>query len=307
VTPDRIVICGGAQHAINALLSALTEEGDAVATEIVTYQGFKAIADLLHRPVVGLAVDELGIVAAAFGKVCRAGRARALYCTPALHNPTGSVMPVSRRRAIARVARDHGVAIIEDDVYGPLLPDAPASLCSHVPELGYFIASVSKVVSPGLRLAYVVAPTDRDAARIAATVRATAWMATPLTAEIATHWIRNGTAERIIAVARDEVARRQKAARAVFRRAGLPVRGDVHAIHLWLELPKPWTSEDFARHVQRAGVLVMPADAFAVAPYSGPPAVRLSLTGAPSVDSLVSALERVAALAGTGPGQAVVL
>jgi DNA-binding transcriptional MocR family regulator len=132
-------------------------------------------------------------------------------------------------------------------------------------------------------------------------------MATPLTAEIATHWIRNGTAERIIAVARDEVARRQKAARAVFRRAGLPVRGDVHAIHLWLELPKPWTSEDFARHVQRAGVLVMPADAFAVAPYSGPPAVRLSLTGAPSVDSLVSALERVAALAGTGPGQAVVL
>jgi DNA-binding transcriptional MocR family regulator len=132
-------------------------------------------------------------------------------------------------------------------------------------------------------------------------------MATPLTAEIATHWIRDGTAERTIALARGEVARRQKVARAIFRRAKLAVGGDPHALHIWLELPPPWTSTDFARDAQRAGVLVMPVEAFAVAPYAGPPAVRLSLTGAPSLESLTDALDRIASLAKTGPVRTVAL
>ena len=307
VAPERIVLCGGAQHAITALLSTLTGDGDAVATEVLTYQGFKAIADLFHRPIIGLPIDDGGIDVRGFEKACRTQGVRAVYCTPTLHNPTGSVMNMTRRRAIARIARDYGVALIEDDVYGPLMADAPASLSSFAPELGFYIASVSKVVSPGLRLAFVVTPSERDAARIAATVRATAWMATPLTAEIATHWIRAGTAERIIGLARGEVARRQKVARAILRKAELPVRGDPRALHLWLELPAPWTAADFVRAAQRAGVLVMPAEAFAVSTYAGPPAVRLSLTGAPSLEALTTALGRVASLARSVPGHPIAL
>jgi DNA-binding transcriptional MocR family regulator len=115
--------------------------------------------------------------------------------------------------------------------------------------------------------------------RIAASIRATTWMAAPLMAEIASQWIKDGTAERIVKRKRQEAAARQRLAATVLGR----FRSQSHeaAYHLWLQLPDPWRSETFAEEARRRGVAVTPAQSFVVGRAATPHAVRVCL-GAPA-------------------------
>ena len=74
----------------------------------------------------GLDSDDCGIQPAHFEDMCANERITALVCTPNLNNSTGTLMPDSRRRAIANIAERYGVHVIEDDVFGPLLKKCPA-------------------------------------------------------------------------------------------------------------------------------------------------------------------------------------
>ncbi|HEY0384955.1 MAG TPA: PLP-dependent aminotransferase family protein, partial [Pyrinomonadaceae bacterium] len=111
VHPDQVLVCSGAQHAMFVALSTLTEPGDTVLTEQVSYPGIKALANLLRLQLHGLPVDEQGLQPDGFAAACRARLGKVLYCIPTLQNPTATVMPESRRREIAQLAREHDVTI----------------------------------------------------------------------------------------------------------------------------------------------------------------------------------------------------
>ncbi len=276
-TADNVVVSSGIQHGLTALLAALLAPGDLLVTEALTYPGMKSLAALLHVRLHGLAMDEHGLRPEAFEAACRGGAVKALYCVPTLHNPTAAVMPDERRREVAEIARRHGVLLIEDDVHGPLHPTAPAPLCTHAPELGYFLRGTGKCLTPGLRIGYILAPRAR-VARVAASIRTTTWMAPPLMAEVAATWLREGDAARHQARQRAEAAARQALAARAF--AGLRFHAQPHGYHLWLHLPEPWRSETFAEEAARRGVRVTPSQAFLVGRGSPPHAVRVCL-GAP--------------------------
>ncbi|HEY7769783.1 PLP-dependent aminotransferase family protein [Longimicrobium sp.] len=296
--PDCVVICSGAQHAITALLMSLTSPGDVVATESLTYPGLRSLAAQMHLQLLGLPADDEGLLVEPFRAACRRGGVAVLYCTPTLHNPTTSTMSVARRQEIASVAADAGVPIIEDDVYGPLLRARPPCIASLAREHTYYVASLSKAVAPGLRIAYVLSPDRRAAERLASAVRATTWMAAPLLCEIASRWIADGTANRILQVARRDLAARQRRARALL--GGWDLRAAPTGMHAWLQLPRPWTTADFVLAAQISGVRVAPADAFAVG--DAPAAVRLSVGGPAKMDDLEQALAVVAQLLASPPG-----
>jgi hypothetical protein len=146
-------------------------------------------------------------------------------------------MPEARRREIADVARAHGLRIIEDDVHGLLATDRPAPLTTLAPELSYYLTSTSKTLAPGLRIAYVAAP-PADVPRLAASLRATTWAVAPLTAAVASHWIRDGTADRILEARRQEareqgnIARSKIAASTSVRlRSGISFRRRISSAH----------------------------------------------------------------------------
>ena len=299
VEPDRVVLTNGAQHAILVLLSTLVRRNDVVLTESLTYPGFRGAAEQLGLRVRGLEMDDDGITVESFRSACRAGAAL-LYTTPGLQNPTTITMPERRRAELARVARQHGVRIIEDDVYGVLAGDAPAPLATHAPELTYFVASLTKAVGGGLRIGYVVSPTAADAERVAAGVRVTTWMAAPLMAHIASSWVRSGEARAILKANRAEAARRQAVASRLLR--GRAWRAHRFGYHGWLELPAGWSSADFVAQARRLGVAVTPADAFAVDPAGQRgAAVRLSVTGTRDLEALERALGTIARLLELGP------
>src|SRR5262245_56565678 len=115
VDPARVLVTGGAQHAMAVVFATLTQSSDVVLAEALTYTGMKALAGTLGLRLLPVACDAQGLDPEAFEAACKRHAPKALYTMPTLQNPTGVVLPLERRRALAEIARRHGVAIVEDD------------------------------------------------------------------------------------------------------------------------------------------------------------------------------------------------
>jgi len=295
---ERVLVSSGNQHGMTAVFAALLGPGDLVLTEALTYPGMKNLAGLLSLRLQGVALDDQGMRPDALAAACRARPPKAIYCVPTLQNPTTSIMSEERRRQIAAVAREHGVLIVEDDVHGRIPERTPRPLSAFAPEQSVYLTGTSKVLAPGLRVGFIVAP-EAFVDRIAAAIRGTTWMAAPLMAEIAATWIRNGTAESILKRRRKEAAARlQLAARVLGRSVG---RAHPAAYHLWLGVPRPWRAETFADAARQRGVGITPASAFAVGRAGVPDAVRVCLGAARDRDQLERGLRVLAELLATAP------
>ncbi|BAI76296.1 HTH-type transcriptional regulator (plasmid) [Azospirillum sp. B510] len=297
VPPERVLVCAGAQGALLALLSVLCEPGDVVCCEALTYPGFRSLAAHLRLRLAPLAMDGDGLLPDAFEEACRTHRPKALYCTPTLHNPTTATLPLERREALAAIARRHDVRIIEDDAYGALAPDAPPPLAALAPECVFHVSGLAKSVSPALRIAYLAVAEPRQLSRLAAAVRATTGMASPLTTALATRWIDNGTAAGIVAGIRRETAARQAIARETLPPGA--VAASPCAFHLWLGLPGEWTRGEFIARLRGTGVGIVGSDAFAVS--TPPEAVRVALGVPKDREDLREALRQLADLLAETP------
>ncbi|MBP2301341.1 aminotransferase-like domain-containing protein [Azospirillum picis] len=271
--PDSVLLTNGAQNALAVAFGAVARPGDVILAERLTNIGTKALAATQGYHLEGVPIDEHGLVPAAFDSACRRLGPKAAYLVPTLQNPTAVVMPTARRREIIEIARRYGVVLIEDDVFGFMVPDAEP-IHGMAPDITLYVSSVSKSLAAGLRLGFIVAPPELRS-RAEATIRALQYSAPALPAEVAARWIQDGTADRIVATQREEDLARQRLARSILPADA--VCGHPAAQHLWLVLPEPWRREDFIAEARRRGVIVTGADAFAVGRASAPHAVRLGL------------------------------
>jgi len=298
-TPERVVVTAGGQNGIAVVLAALTQPGDVVLTECLTYPGLKGIAKALHLQLAPVAMDEDGMLPDSLEAAAVSRGSRVVYTVPTLHNPTTTMMSTARRAELAQVARRLDLGIVEDDVNGQLLPDAPAPLSVLAPERSYCVASTSKFLAPGLRIGFVITPEGR-APRVSAGVRAFTIMASPLVAELTCRWIADGTADRIVARQQEEAQQRQRIAARVLD--GFDFRTQPRGYHLWLQVPEPWQTEDFVVQAREHGVLVSPASAFAVGRTPPPHAVRVGLGGVQPLSRLEQGLRTLAEILRRPPG-----
>lgn len=275
-SPESVVVTGGAQHAMMLATISRTTPGDVLLTDELTFPGIKALAAALHLRVVGIPMDEEGMDPDALRQAARRQEAGLCYTMPNLHNPLGTVMPLARRKALVEVARETGLAVIEDDTYGFLVEDPPESIASIAPERTLHICGTSKSLAAGLRLGFLLLPSGEDAeASLAPYVAATSWMAAPLVGEVVRHLVESGAADRMIAWKRFEARARRDLADATLEARS--ITGDRGSSHVWLELPSPWRAGEFAALARERGVLVTPAESFVAVRGSTPPAVRICL------------------------------
>ncbi len=297
---DDIVLTSGAQHAIATALHHVTAPGDVLLSDALTYPGVKWIADRLHLQLEGVEMDDDGMLPDALEAACRRFSPRALYCLPTLQNPTASVMPEARRKALARIAADRGLAIVEDDIYGALLPETlrATPLSDYAKECSYYLTSLSKCVAPGLRIGWIRSPEgEREA--LEAVVRSTTWMVPPLLAEVATRLVEEGSAATMAAQKRATIAPRL--ALACDRLAEwLPNCPDA-GYHLWLPLPSPWRAASFTAAARQRGVRISPAELFAAGRIAATSAVRVCISPPATLGEVERGIEVLRELLAQGP------
>jgi DNA-binding transcriptional MocR family regulator len=290
IDPERLVLTGGAQHAITATFMALLKAGETVLVEELTYSGARMLAQQLQLKVRGLAMDAEGLKPDALEQACRTTRARVLYCMPRLQNPTSAIMPERRRRQIAALAQRYRLTVIEDDVYGFLSPER-APLAALIPEQTVYITSLSKSLFPGIRLGCAAAPPIM-LEKVAQAVWATMIMASPIGADLLSGWIEDGTAVRIADWKRHEVAARHQMARRLLRDERIQTHPN--SPHIWLSLPARWPVDAFVAHARSRGVILNSAASFAVSD-DYPRAIRLCIGTPRTRAGLEQALARVVA------------
>ena len=158
VSPDQVLITTGSQQGLDLVAKILIDAGSRILVETPTYLGALQAFTPMEPEVVSVDSDDSGVDAADLKR--KATGARFVYLLPNFQNPTGRTMTEARRAAVAAVAVEAGLPIIEDNPYGDLWFDTapPPSLASRHPDGTVYLGSFSKILAPGLRLGYLVAP-----------------------------------------------------------------------------------------------------------------------------------------------------
>lgn len=166
-TPDQIFIAGGLSQGLDLLCTLYAAPGDVILVEAPTYHlALRVFRD--HRlALVPVACDEDGLLpdalAEALAGLRRQGRQpRFLYTVPTFGNPSTATLPLARREAVVALAQAAGVTILEDDVYRHLWFDAPPPppLSDLAPDAVIRLGSFSKLLAPGLRVGWLLAPPE---------------------------------------------------------------------------------------------------------------------------------------------------
>ncbi|HEY0820587.1 MAG TPA: PLP-dependent aminotransferase family protein [Rhizobacter sp.] len=157
VDPARVLITTGSQQGLDLVGKVLIDPGSAVAVESPTYLGALQAFNPFEPEYVALACDDDGPLVQGLDA---ARGARFLYALPNFQNPSGRCIGPARRDHLMAAARELGLPVVEDNPYGELWYDGapPAPLASRWAEGTVYLGSFSKVLAPGLRLGYVIAP-----------------------------------------------------------------------------------------------------------------------------------------------------
>lgn len=162
VAPSQVLITTGSQQGLDLIAKILLDKGSRMLVETPTYLGALQAFTPMEPVAVSVASDDEGVraddLAAKAGQ--GAERARFAYLLPNFQNPTGRTMSEARRTAVVAAADRAGVPLLEDNPYGDLWFEQapPAPLSARNPEGCVYLGSFSKVLAPGLRLGFMVAP-----------------------------------------------------------------------------------------------------------------------------------------------------
>ncbi|MDG0025966.1 PLP-dependent aminotransferase family protein [Trinickia sp. Y13] len=161
IRASQVLVTTGSQQALDLLGKVLIDPASPVLVETPTYLGALQSFSMYEAHYVQVPTDENGLIPEGLTPALTQG-ARLLYAQPNFQNPTGRRLPLERRRALAAFARTSPFPVIEDDPYGALdYAGAPLpTLLSMAPDHIVHCGSFSKVLAPGLRLGYVIAPEE---------------------------------------------------------------------------------------------------------------------------------------------------
>ncbi|MCW5297873.1 PLP-dependent aminotransferase family protein [Herbaspirillum lusitanum] len=293
----QVVVCPGAQAAIAALILALTAPGDVILAEPMSYPGLRAAATQLGRHIIAVEADEHGMMPERFEEACRQHKPGLVYLNPTLQNPTAVTIPERRRKELASIAKRCNVRVVEDDPYWLLADAPPPPIARFAPEQVYYISTLSKCLTPGLRIAFVLIRDPHERERFLVALRSFALMVAPLTAALATQWILDGSADGLMEGVRNEARLRHRMARDIL--AGR-YSGAGDGLHVWLELPAYWNSSQLAHAADSEGIAVTPAEAFATGNGSVN-AIRISLGSIKDRGRLLAGLQRLSHLLARRP------
>ena len=300
VSPDQVLITTGSQQGLDLVAKILIDAGSRILVETPTYLGALQAFTPMEPVAVGVNSDDHGVDADDLrAKVGNgADKARFVYLLPNFQNPTGRTMTEARRAAVAQVAVETGLPIIEDNPYGDLWFDAPPapSLSSRHPEGSVYLGSFSKILAPGLRLGYLVAPKTLYPKLLQA--KQAADLHTPsFNQRVVAEVLKDGFIERHVPTIRALYKQQCEAMLAALDREmaglGLTWNRPVGGMFLWVQLPKGLKAVPLLEKAVAKGVAFVPGFAF-YAQDANESTLRLSFVTA-TVDQINTGMAALAA------------
>ncbi|MEM9585271.1 MAG: PLP-dependent aminotransferase family protein [Pseudomonadota bacterium] len=300
VHPEVVILANGGQSGIGLVLQSLLKgRRPTILVEELAYPGFRRAAELLRADVIDVAMDEDGIIPADLEAKARAHDAQILCTSPEVHNPTCGFTPEARRREIAKCARKLNLEILEDDCYRTSAPQA-ISYRALAPERTWFVASISKTLTPALRLGFVLAPDEKAAHLRRAAEQSFFGLATPLTdlcAKLLTHPELPSLTAKITAQTNAYVEA------TVNILGGYDLKWRKDGLFLWLSLPEGWRANAFCQAAEAEGVQIRSAEDYQGRDAQTRHCVRIAVNAGVSLESHERAIARLRALLDNPPGQ----
>ena len=297
IRASQVLITTGSQQALDLLGKTLIDPGSKVLVETPTYLGALQSFSLYEPSYTQVPTDEAGLIPEGLTPALIDG-ARLLYAQPNFQNPTGRRLPLARREALAALAREGAFPVIEDDPYGALdYRGAPLpTLLSMAPEHIVYLGTFSKVLAPGLRLGYLIAPESLHFKLVQAK-QATDLHTPSLTQRLAYEVIRDGFLDEHIPDVRSLYRDQCDAMLAALEKhmpAGVSWNRPEGGMFLWVDLPEGIDSMELLQASIAQDVAFVPGAPF----YANAPrmnTLRLSFVTVPPA-KIDEGIARLAAL-----------
>lgn len=292
---DQVLVTTGSQQGLDLAAKVLLDPGSTVAVESPTYLGALQAFAPYEPDFLAVDCDDQGPLPPALKA---AQGARFLYMLPNFQNPSGRCMGAARRDALMAECLRLGLPVVEDNPYGDLWFDQPPAppLAAHAPDEVLYLGSFSKVLAPGLRLGYMVAPKLLYPKLLQA--KQAADLHTPgFNQRVVHEVIKNGFLDQHVPTIRARYKAQRDAMRAALERhlpAGCQWQLPAGGMFFWVTLPEGFDTLALLPKAVEAGVAYVPGAAF----YASEPhmnTLRLSfVTVAPElIEQGIAALGRV--------------
>lgn len=268
--PEDILVTGGATQALALAAQALTQPNDTVIIEQPTFLGFLNILKAHRLQPIGVPLDEEGPQLVELERILATHRPRFYYTIPNFHNPTGICMSKQRRRDLLALAEYYNVLLVEDDIYGHLAYGPPPLPLKAEDESGrvLYLSSFSKMLMPGLRIGYLVAP-PRLRERLLVLRRATDLCGPPFVQRALANFLHDGGLKRHLArVLAPYQARRDSLLEALQLRmpADVTWTRPEGGFSCWLSMPRRHAPGELYQLALEHGFAFAPGEAFLIQP-----------------------------------------
>lgn len=160
VAPETLGVFSGSQSALDMVAKVLISPGDKIAIEAPSYLGAISAFNAYEPDYISVPTDDDGILPDALEDVLKQHTIKLIYLVPTFQNPTGRTLSLERRQRVARLLKQYDVLLLEDDPYSALRYSGEAlpTLQSYAPEHVIYSSTFSKILAPGLRIGFTVAP-----------------------------------------------------------------------------------------------------------------------------------------------------
>lgn len=291
-TPDNILFASGSQNALCAALLGLFQAGDRIGTTALSFSGLKSIAKMLGVQLVALPEQDGHLHLEALERFCKTENLKGLYLTPDQSNPTTYSLRPDERSHIGDIAQKLNLIVLEDAINRMFSDEACPPLHRYAPQNTVYIFSVSKFLSAGLRVAYLVCP-DAYVPQVQDALYNMNLVVSPLNLEVVNRLLNSPLLPDLLGQKKAELIKRNRLADELL--SGYPLLGPPACCFRWLPLPAPWRGQAFEEAAQRGGVQVFCAERFAVGKATPPNAVRICVSAPKNTQELAKGLERIRA------------
>lgn len=267
ISPSSILIVSGAMQGLQLIASGLMEQGASVFLEEPSYLYSIHTFQSLGMSLTGIEMDANGLMLEDLQSKWRPNQPHALYTIPCFHNPTGIMMSNSRRKEVLSFCATHRLPIIEDDVYRELWLDSPPPPSLKSMDTNgnvLYIGSLSKTLSPGLRIGWV-AGAEPVIERLSTLKMQADYGTSSLSQRVAAEWLEEGLYEHHLEYVRKELLKRRLEASASLERHlssladwQIPNGG----FFIWLKLKQDISIKELYAEAANEGILFHPGSIY---------------------------------------------